>query len=89
MALTEIMDAFNVILGVKLGRKPKRTAKHRAPPKADIGRMHQPEMTGHVYPYLARAFRAAGVVHASPFLKNGVEFLPVVTPLEAQRLGER
>ena len=46
-------------------------------------------MTAHINPYRSRALWAPAIVNILPFLQNGVQLLPVVLSLEAERLGER
>ena len=88
MTLAEIIYALNVILSVELRGEPQITAQHRAPPETNISRVQESEMKGHVNPYRPRTLRAAGIVDAFPLLKDGVEFLPIVPSLEAERVGE-
>ena len=46
-------------------------------------------MTGHIHFYRSCALRTAAIVNVLPFLQNGVQLLPVVPSLEAERFGER
>ena len=46
-------------------------------------------MTGHIYFNRLRALRTAAVVDALPLLEDGIQFLPIVSPLESECVGER
>ena len=80
-ALTKPVGPLDVIFTVELQREPQRTRGDRAPPKANVGGMTQPEISGHVDPDGPVAFGTPRIVHILPFHEEAVDLIPIVLPL--------
>ena len=74
-ALTKPVGPLDMIITVKLWREPQRTHGDRAPPKANVGGVTQPEMSGHVDPDGPVTLGALWILKFFHFTRRGW-FLP-------------
>ena len=90
MTLLELVNSLDVVLGIKFGGEPKRTTDDRTSPKTHVGRVLKTNMAAHVNLNECLTIRAFfSVVYVLPFLQEGVDFVPIGSPLESQGVGER